>query len=382
MRELLYLIAAVVAMPSVALSAEDPASDNGIEIGGYYKNLLIHSETLAAFGPGESYLLDLNRLRLEFRGRVGEQMAFDVQYDNEILLGDYLKTAQFRALDSHPPDTYFDLEGNYHRGASSLGRHSLYRAYVTLALPQADLRIGRQRIAWGTAQFWNPVDILNPFNPVQVERQERPGVDAAVLDWNYGPLSRISLVYAKQNSGTSYAARWRTNQSGFDLSVLAGSFRNDTVTGVDFAGQVGQIGLRGEITRTNAAPSAFTRAVIGADYTFRNTLSVNVELYYNGQGISNVSDYDFNRLLTGEIQNVARRYLGLYVGYDVTPLLRWDNHVVFNRDDDSRFFSPRMTYSLSGDWELAAGAQFFSGKSGSEYGAFRDLYFLQLQRFF
>lgn len=382
MRKLPYLFAAAIAAPGVALSAEGTTSDTGIEIGGYYKNLLIHSETLAAFGPGEPYVLDLNRLRLEFKGPVSEQMAFDLQYDNEILLGDYLKTAQFSALDSQPPDTYFDLEGNYYRGGSSQGRHSLYRAYVTLALPKADLRIGRQRIAWGTAQFWNPVDILNPFNPVQVERLERPGVDAAVLDWNYGPLSRVSLVYAKQSSGTSYGARWRTNQAGFDLSALAGSFRNNTVTGVDFAGQAGDIGLRGEMTRTNAVPSAFTRAVIGADYTFRNTLSVNVELYYNGEGTSNVSDYDFNRLSTGEIQNVARRYLGLYVGYDVMPLLRWDNYVVFNRDDDSRFFSPRLTYSLSDNWELAAGAQFFSGKSGSEYGAFRDLYLLQLQRFF
>lgn len=382
MRKKLALLVAAVLMPVAAWAADDSASDGGVEITGYYKNLLLHSKTLPAFGPGESYLLDLNRLRLEFKGRLSERVDFDFQYDNEILLGNYLETAQFRTLDSRPPDTHFDLEGNYHRGDKLLGRHRLYRGYMRLVLPEADLRIGRQRIAWGTAQFWNPVDLLNPFNPIQVEREERIGVDAAVLDWNTGPLSRLSLVHAKHRGGTSSAARWRTNQAGFDLSVLAGRFRDGTVTGIDFAGQAGEIGLRGEMTHTDSPRARFNRAVVGADYTFRNSLSLNAELYYNGEGAANASAYDFNRLLIGEIQNVARRYLGLYAGYDVSPLLRWDNHLVVNRDDHSYFFSPRAIYSLSDNWELVAGVQFFRGESGSEYGAFNDLYFFQVQRFF
>ncbi|GMR21107.1 MAG: hypothetical protein BMS9Abin36_1706 [Gammaproteobacteria bacterium] len=354
-----------------------------IEIGGYYKNLFVSSRTLSLFPPAESYLLDLNRLRVKLDGNLGDRTSFDIQYDNEVLLGDYLGTTQFSAIKDLQPDTYFALERNYIDSENLYASHRLYRAYVTLAFPEADLRVGRQRIAWGTAMLWNPMDLLNPFNPIQLEREERQGIDAALLDWNYDVLSRVSLVYARQRSGSSAAARWRTNQKGFDLSFMAGRFRDDTVAGFDFSGQVGNIGVKGEITRTDMADEdSFIRAVVGADYTFANTLSLNLELYFNGQGSPDTAGYDFSRLVTGEVQSLARRYVGGYLGYDITPLLRWDNYLIFNLDDDSVFLAPNLAYSLSDNMEVTAGVQAFNGDPGTEYGTLENLYYLQFQLFF
>jgi len=114
---------------------------------------------------------------------------------------------------------------------------------------------------------------LNPFNPIQLERQERQGSDAALLDWDYNALSRVSLVYIRQQSGVSAAMRWRSNHKGFDLSLMAGRFSDESVAGFDFAGQIADIGVHGEFTQTDAAGEGrFARAVVGADYTFANSL--------------------------------------------------------------------------------------------------------------
>ena len=384
LKKLVFLeVEALAGLCLMLLLTTAPAAGE-IKLSGYYKNLLVNSKTLPLFGPSESYFLDLNRLRLKLTGDLSNSVTFDIQYDNEVLFGNYLDTTEFSSLlKNRQPDSYFDLDGNYVDNSKLYGKHSLYRVYIDVSLAEVDLKFGRQRIAWGAAMLWNPMDILNPFNPIQLERQEREGIDAVLMDWDYNALSRVTFVYAKQQRSESRAVRWRSNQQGFDLSLMAGRFRGDTVVGFDFAGQVKVIGVRGEITQTNPVNRAgYIRAVVGADYTFVNSLSLNIEMYYNGQGTSDPLGYEFNRLLSGELLSLARRCLGGYLGYDITPLLRWDNYLIINLDDNSVFFSPSLIYSLTENVEGRLGIQAFDGDSGSEYGTLEDQYFVQLQWFY
>jgi len=85
-------------MFNVALAAvedSDPQPPK-LKLGGYYKNLFFDSKTV--FPAGEAFGADLNRLRLELEGKPAAWTAFDIQYDNEVLFGSYLRTAQFAIL--------------------------------------------------------------------------------------------------------------------------------------------------------------------------------------------------------------------------------------------------------------------------------------------
>ncbi len=350
---------------------------------GYYKNLFVASQTLPAFGPQERTVLDLNRLRLRLRGGVGDAVDYDLQYDNEILWGSYLETRQSAFQEALEPETYFDWEDAYVRRGQWLGRHRLYRAHLTFRGARSELRIGRQRLAWGTALFWNPMDLLNPFDPIQLEREERPGVDAVQWGWDYGVLSRLTAVYARQRGGSSGALRWRSHWRGFDLALTGGRFRGDEVLGFDFAGQAGLVGLRGELTGTRSAQDGdYARLVLGADRSFANTLTLNLELYYNGRGQARSRDYAFARLLGGELLSLARYYAGFFAAYDFTPILRGEAYAILNLDDASRFFAPRLVYGVSDDLDWSLGAQLFDGPSGSEYGRLESLFYSELQWFF
>lgn len=381
-RALICLIVLSLSLPEAYAGSETHGS---VEVSGYYKNLFADSRTLALYPPQQSYWVDLNRLRLEFKGKFNDTTSFNVQYDNEVFLGSYLETSQFAAQKNISTGNYFDLRQTYIDNNSIYARHRLYRAYIDTRLTQTDLRIGRQRIAWGSGLFWSAVDIINPFDPTQIERDERPGVDAILIDRDYGRLSRFSLVYAAHASPVreTMAGRWRTNRAGFDLGLTAGQFRNEDMVGFDFAGQWKSIGLRGEYTQTSSpVDGGYQRAVLSADYTAPNTLSTIVELYYNGQGQSSPATYQFARLFSGEIQNLARRYLGVMVAYDFTPLVKWQNYYIRNFDDGSEFLYSRLVYSAKENIEWSVGAQIFAGDAGSEYGSFENIALLQVQRFF
>lgn len=373
------LAAALCALALLPLGAG--AQD--LKFSGYYKSLLVNSETVAP--PGQRYPLDLNRLRLELKGRVSENAALDLQYDNEVLFGNYLHTAQFAAQKDQRPDQLWNLDRNYGEGGSWYGRHRLYRGNVTLSSGDTDLRLGRQRIAWGTGRFWSPVDLLNPLNPIALEREERLGVDAVLAEHKLNPLSRISAVYApRHESGDSSAAvNWHANAEGVDYSLIGGRFRRERVIGGDIATQLGGAGIRAELTHSERdVGPAFQRAVLAMDYAFPSTLTLSGELYYNGAGTTNTAAYDFASLFAGRIQNVGRRYFGAYAGYEITPIVKWTNYLVLNLADRSRFYSPGLTFSLRTNVDFTIGTQFFGGRAGTEYDRFRDLYYAQLQWFF
>lgn len=358
------------------------ADDAAVMFKGYYKNLLMHTRT--AFPQAESYTLDLNRLRLEVRGRPADWLGYEVQYDNEALLGSYLDTVQFAQLKAARPATYWDMEGNYVDSQSLLMRHRVRRGFVSLNTSAVDMYLGRQRIAWGSGRMWNPTDLFNPYNPAQIERDERTGVDAVLVEKNFSALSRLSLAYAPQrNAPASRAVRYRTNFAKTDIALMAGEFRDSRVAGFEFAGRIGDAGVYGEAARTRpVAGDAFTRSVLGAEYAFENTLTIGAEYYWNGEGTTQRSRYDFVRMFAGEIQNVAKHYTGAHLRYDVTPLLRSENYLILNHDDASRFFTPSLVYSLSSDWDAAIGLQLFSGDADSEYGRLHNVYYMYLQRFF
>jgi hypothetical protein len=244
---------------------------------------------------------------------------------------------------------------------------------VTLSSGETDVRLGRQRVAWGTGRFWSPVDLINPLDPIALEREERPGVDAALLERKLGALSRISAVYAPatESSRSSAGVNWHANARGVDYSLIAGRFRSERVAGGDVATQLGAAGVRAELTHHDPEPgTSYRRAVAAMDYAFANTLTLSGELYYNGAGAAE------------RVPNAGRRYFGGYAGYEITPLLKSANYLVVNLADRSRFFSPSLIFSLRANLDLSAGVHLFGGSPGSEYERLSDLYYAQLQWFF
>ena len=384
MPEVRACIAAGVLLLSAAAAPAAPREDasDAVQFSGHYKNTLLSSTTV--LGGNERYTLDANRLRLEWKGQLRPGLGVEVQYDNEVLAGDYLRTRQFELESQLPRRTWLDLESVYARGEDVLARHRLRRAALTFSRGATDLRIGRQRVAWGTGRFWSPLDLLNPVSPTALEPGEREGVDAVLLEHKRSAVSRVSAVFAPVRGGRDYAlAQWHGNVRGQDYSVTAGQVPDGQVFGIDAAGQLGGAGVRAEwtVTRTGGQGTPH-RVLLGADYAFANTLTLSGELYFDGAGSSDPAAYDTAGLLAGRRQTVGRRYAGLYARYEFTPLLKGEAWLASNLGDRSAYLSPRLTYSLRENLDIAIGAQLFAGRRATEFGERRNLGFAWLQWFF
>jgi hypothetical protein len=364
-----------------ALAVGAPAHAEGLGLTGSVKSLFLRSRS----ANGEAFGLSLNRLRIEAKGDVAPGLALDLQYDNELLLGSYLDTAEFRALKDRASPQYWRADANYIERGDVYGRHRLYRAAVTLTRGNVDLKLGRQRIAWGTGRFWSPLDILNPVNPLALEREERVGVDAALLEAKLGPLSRASLVYAPapDRGPASRALQWHGNAAGVDASLVAGRLRGLDIVGMDVASQIGDVGVRAEAARLKPdGGPGFNRWMAGADYAFATGLTLSAELYYNGAGSRDPAGYDFAGLRAGRLTSLATRYAGLFASYEITPLLKWMTYAVLNADDRSRAVDSRLVWSVAPATDLTFGVQHFTRTAGSEFAASPSAFHAHMQWFF
>jgi len=150
----------------------------------------------------------------------------------------------------------FDASWNFIDGEKdTFGNLWLDRFNLKLALPRADLIIGRQAITFGKAYFWNPLDLYLPFDPAQFDRDYKAGVDALRLDIPLGPFSGLNLIYVLGREldinnqyvqdgnvsaswfGSSLLLRGFTHADGWDLAVQGSKvYGVDTISGVDWWG--------------------------------------------------------------------------------------------------------------------------------------------------
>jgi hypothetical protein len=352
-----------------------------INFKGYYKNLSVVSKTF----QNESYFLDLNRLRLQPAVIYRKNLVFRLELDNQLLLGNYLKTEEFKSIKKFPPKTYLHVDKTVIDDKRLYWKLIFYRAFLSYYTDLVDVSMGRQRFAWGTGKFWNPTDLLNPYSPTQIEKEERVGSDALSLDFHLGTITKSILVYAPRSTwrNSSLAGRFKTTIRSYDVSFLFGKFGRRRAWGFDSYGYVGDGGIYAEgAYNWNKDMSDFFSFVLGGEYRLPNGLYLDGEYFYNGAGKRKPEDYDWDRLFSAEILALSRNYFNLSLGYDVTPLWRVEDYTIVNLNDQSLFTAPHVSYSVTSDLFIDFGIQFFIGAKQDEYGSPSDIYYLQLQFFF
>ena len=380
----LLAIAVMVSGHAMAFfpDAGDPQSA-GWQVGGYAKSIVLDSKT--ADPAAEPYSLAVNRFRLKLTYDIPSRFQLRIEHDTELRVGSYLDTAAFRQEKNAPVRQYWN-DGNTlaDKPGYYLAQH-LFRAYLRLSAGAADLTLGRQRIPLGTGRMWSTLDMLNPVNPLQVERNEYVGVDAGLLEYKNDALSRLSMIYAPDPARTSsrWLGQYRTNIEGADLTLSYGKYWDDRIAAVDIATQLGDAGLRGELAYVSPQNGrAYGKALLGVDYVFPNTFGITAEAYWNGQGkAERLAQFAANPQLM-QVQPFGSRYAGLILSYEFTPLFKTATYFLFNLTDNGRFVSPTLTYSISDNLTVSGGAQFFSGDPESDYGRGKNLRYVQLQWFF
>jgi hypothetical protein len=145
--------------------------------------------------------------------------------------------------------------------------------------------------------------------------------------------------------------------------------------GVDLQGNVKDSAVRGEfLFREAELEKDFIKFTVNADYNFPHNIYGLLEYHFNGQGRRNTRAYQLDRVVRGEISSLAKNYLALSLGHDLTSLLRFEYRTIYNIDDTSFFLRPELQYELTSDLLLTAGAQIFIGANDDEFGKPKHLF--------
>jgi hypothetical protein len=355
----------------------------GVSAGGYVKDVYQYSHS--AF-DGRPFFLNTSRVRLTLDARHAIFRSH-VDYDHETLAGSFFRTRDFAASGFGETRSWLDEEKTLEAGDTWLWRHRLYRGWAGVETRRVTARFGRQRVSWGTGKLWNPTDVLNPYQPLSVEREERRGVDAFYARAVLGQLSQAELAWAPRDVWVEHAllGRLKSHLGEYDGSVMGGKVAGSTgswIAGGDFAGNLAGGTLHGEWSYTAPQTRApFWKAGIGYDYTLDDATLV-VEYLHSGSGSLDTRRYDLGALLAGREVTLAQDYVGATWSKDVHPLLKLELVLLTNVNDGSQFAGPTLQWNARKDLYVTAGLQRFGGPKRTEYGRAANLSFLQGQYFF
>lgn len=297
---------------------------------------------------------------------INEHFTFKADLRTRIFYGDLVRaSADFGQMVGDANNDYFDLSVNLVENPSFLVHSMLDRLYLQYTNDDWEIRLGRQRVNWGISTVWNPNDIFNAFDFTDFDYEERPGSDVLRIKRYTGFASSVEFVTRIFDTWDEavMAGLWKFNKWNYDVQLLAGLVRRDLAFGLGWAGNLGEAGFKGEATYfrpmeewfddyEDAEPSfAFTA---GADYTFSNSIYLNVGYLYNSNGETDISSSRlFAFQLSAKNLYPYRHAIFAQVMYPFHPLLNGGLALIYSPVEvDPLFLNPTLTYSIAQNWDL------------------------------
>jgi len=380
-------------IPAWVFAQETPFLTNNVS--GYLKSLNfftrstgltpeLASSPLALAEREESLFSTLERFRLKLRSTLNlnekHRVKVKIDYDHQATFGSFVASGDFRLANNFTENRQFlDLSQTLVEKESAYYEHRLYRASVEYENDYFSLEVGRQQIPWGVGRFFTPTDLFNPFSPTQIELEERDGVDAVNFRTRRYKGYDLQFIYTPRGRSTMhpyrYLGRVTKDIEGYEIGLLGGRIWQDYVYGFDFQGNIGSTAVRGGfIYREARHEKDFIKFTVNADYNFPHNIYGLLEYHFNGQGRRNRKDYQLDRFLKGDIQQLAKNYLASMLGHNLTPLLRLEGRAIFNMDDQSFFLRPEIRYEWRPDVLFTLASQLYLGGAGEEFGRPENLY--------
>ncbi len=360
-------------------------SQSNLTLNGYVKELSMFYKPVSPIPTSTTDSLDflfLNQIhnRLNFRWFATSKLTFAVEARNRLFFGQMIREYPGYEESINTDNGYFNLGTVLASGDSWFLHSAIDRAWVDYTLNKWQFTLGRQRINWGVNLVWNPNDIFNTFSYFEFDYEERPGTDAAKIQYYTGVTSSAQFVYkiGHNPDETTVAGMYRFLKGSYDFQVLGGWAGKDYVLGGGWSGDIKGGGFRGEMSwflpvkNNNGSEQAFIASVSG-DYTLKNSLYLHSAILFSSNGKTGNAGGErgfFDQNLSAKMLALGMFELFGQISYPFTPLFSGNFAIMMNPLDQSSFLGPSLTYSLGNNWEIMVNGQLFLGRPGTEYGEY------------
>ena len=337
-----------------------------------------------------TYLYNYDRLR--FRGDYTNTNFFaTIIADGVNYLGEeYTSSNDFEYIKLIKSDTPFKTQTGFHDYNKGSVYAKLYRLYGGYEDTHNRVVVGLQNISMGVGRIWTPTNLFNPKNIYALEPDETFGVAAISYTRHLSDTSHLMVIASqKEDDSFKYATRYNTFLDFTDIAIDMVSSDETTMLGLELEANLADTGVevRSEIayiknkmnkSLNTAEDVEFTQAIVGADYGFENGVTVIAEALYSSE------NFTYEEILlnyNSEIQPnlvYSKFYTALSLSYSFNIFL--DGSLVYIEsfnDENSRFISPALTYTLNDYNSFMVGAMMQNGDIGSEFGEFENTYYFK-----
>ncbi|MBM7624110.1 hypothetical protein [Sporohalobacter salinus] len=295
------------------------------------------------------------------------------------------------------------------------GDTELNKLYFNLWLPKGEVKVGKQRIAWGSGYFFNPTDIINPIddNSKVSSRQSKSkrntnsvygmyylpqGTLEGVIVTDFqeiGPgtekeansyINQINPLFSGEiklpngfNEEKEWALKYSTLINNFDVALNYYQGREDhpvpqinprkrkvilsypekKMIGFDTAGTLDDVGVWGEASYSFPDKGDnYSQIIIGMDYTFATGIHLLGE-YYRDESLGNYT-----------VKEVTEKdFITLRSDYDLTDSIEISGNGIFSLESDFTGLAGKVTYSYTQDIELKVGVNKLINEEGTVFAS-------------
>ncbi len=286
---------------------------------------------------------------------------------------------------------FMDLTKSIDEGRGHILTHRLDRLSVTYTPDWGTFSLGRQVVTWGNGIIFNPMDLLNPFAPTDIDRDYKVGDDMVSLIFLLGERDELQILYVPRRNPESHRLGGDQYSVGAKVHVSRGEYEFDFMTAKHFKDAVIAVGATGYLK--NAAWRVdgtwtflddrsnnpdYLSLVGNIDYSWqwggKNVYGA-LEFYFNGLGNRRYGnallDPDVTeRLERGELFVLGRPYLSGLLRVELHPLFNAYFTVINNISDPSGVIQPRVVWDFAKNLQMMVGGNFFYGGSETEFGGF------------
>ena len=244
---------------------------------------------------------------------------------------------------------------------------------LALWLGPENMRIiaGKQHLYWGVGRVFRPLDIFNKTDFYE-PGYERPGKNALLGFLSIGSLSSLRAIMSpKENFDNSlYGMRVGSNILKNDIGITAMHRPSEElfIIGGEIAGEF-ILGYWCEYSYITEDTLDFSKLSLGIDYSLPFRIYIMTEFFFDGSGVRDPDDYDFNRIFSGERATLAQHYLYSTISTIPNPfaVLQPSINALINLDDQSFILIPQLGLSIFENTEVFIGVNYFFGSEETEF---------------
>jgi hypothetical protein len=264
------------------------------------------------------------------------------------------------------------------------------RLSVGYTSPTTALRFGRQAISWGNGLSFAPMDIVNPFDPYQVDVEYKSGDDMLYGQYLFDSGHDVQYAYVvRRNPQTgdveseqaTFAGKYHGSVGVAEFDVLGAQNYGQALLGIGGGRDVGGAVWRSDLVLSDTDDAGIvSQFVLNTSYSWvwaKKNVSGSVEYYFNGFGqhgncytpaclIANPELLE--RIAQRQLFTLGRNYLASSLLIEMTPLFTLTPNLFWNIDDGSARFQLVPQYSLGDNLVLLGAINLPIGPKGTEYG--------------